>query len=211
MAIAASVLLALPALALGPETFDSFNVESPLTDANTPNDCAVSPAIDRCPSISRNRTGTIGFRAFVSRSGVGSDSVLPFYFQQTLGGSDLNGSRMLASYDDYRFRGPHVFFLQESIEHSLGTWPVGLWFAADQGRVSLFDDDGDSGDVRYSVSSGLTLRAGGFPVAVLSLGTGGSEGSHVAFTISTSLLGGSPRPSLHLSERFKNVVKPTTK
>jgi hypothetical protein len=166
-------------------------------DANTPNDCAVSPALDRCPAISRNRTGTIGFRAFVSRSDVGPDSVVPFYFQQTLGGSDINGSRMLPSYDDYRFRGPHLFFLQESIEHSLGTWPVGVWVAADQGRVSLFDDDGDSGDVRYSISTGLTLRAGGFPVATLSLGTGGSEGSHVAFTISTSLLGGSPRPSLH--------------
>jgi hypothetical protein len=166
-------------------------------DTNTPNQCAIDPKDDKCPSVSRNRTGTVAFRVLVSRSDVGSDSVVPFYFQRTLGGSDINGERLLASFDDYRFRGPHLFLLQESLEHSLGSWPVGVWLAAEQGRVSLQDDNGDSGDIRYSVAAGLTLRAGGFPVVVLSFATGSSEGGHVAFTIGTSLLGGSPRPSLH--------------
>ena len=168
-------------------------------DANTPNQCAIDPTVDRCPSVSRNRTGTVGFRMLVSRSSVGSDSVVPFYFQRTLGGSDINGERVLASYDDYRFRGPHLFLLQESIEHSLGTWPVGVWLAAEQGKVSLQRQQnvGDAGDFRDSVAAGLTLRAGGFPVVVLSFATGGSEGGHVAFTVGTSLLGGSPRPSIH--------------
>ncbi len=166
-------------------------------DFNTPNECALDPRTDRCPSVSRNRTGAVGFRVLVSRSGVGSGSVVPFYFQRTLGGSDINGQRLLASFDDYRFRGPHLFLLQERIEHSLGSWPVGLWLMGEHGRVALQDTIGDSGDIRHSVAVGLTVRAGGFPAVVLSFATGGGEGGHAAFTISTSLLGGSPRPSLH--------------
>jgi hypothetical protein len=162
---------------------------------NTPNSCAMSPSIDRCPPISRNRTGSIALRAFLSRSDVGNGSRVPFYFQQTLGGSDINGERRLASYDDYRFRGPHVLLFQESLEHSLGTWPVGVFVGAEQGRVTDLDEGG--GKMRYSVAAGLTLRAGGFPVVVLSFAKEGSEGGHVAFTIDTSLLGGAPRPSLH--------------
>ena len=32
-------------------------------------------------------------------------TIVPFYFQPTLGGSDINGQRLLSGYDDYRFRG----------------------------------------------------------------------------------------------------------
>ena len=103
----------------------------------------------------------------------------------------------LASFDDYRFRGPHVLLFQESFEHSIGDWPVGVWIAADQGRVSLQEDNGDAGTLRNTFAAGLTLRAGGFPAVLLSWATGGSEGHHVAITISTSVLGGSSRPSLY--------------
>jgi hypothetical protein len=54
----------------------------------------------------------------------------------------------------------------------------------------------DLNDLRHSYMVGVTLRAGGFPAVVLSWATGGSEGHHVAFTVSTSLLGGSNRPTL---------------
>jgi hypothetical protein len=164
-------------------------------DANTPNDCSIDPAALQCPSISRNRTGTINVRMLVARSGVSDDAVVPFYFQPTLGGSDINGNRVIASYEDYRFRGPNVLLFQESFEHSIGTWPVGVWLASDQGRVSLLN--GDAGPFRKSFAAGLTVRAGGFPAVLLSWATGGSEGNHVALTITTSLLGGSSRPSLY--------------
>jgi hypothetical protein len=174
--------------------------DSPRTgarDTNNPNDCSRDVTAADCPSVSRNRTGTVNVRMLLSRSGVSDTAVVPFYFQQTLGGSDINGSRVLASYDDYRFRGPHVLLFQESFEHSLGDWPVGVWIASDQGRVSLQDDNGDAGTFRKTFAAGLTLRAGGFPVVLLSWATGGSEGQHVAITINTSLLGGSARPSLY--------------
>jgi hypothetical protein len=169
-------------------------------DTNGPNDCAIDVTTNACPSplpppsASRNRTGTVGFRLFASRSSASDASVVPFYFQPTLGGSDINGQRLLPSYDDYRFRGPRVLVLQETLEHSI--WgPLGLWLAADQGKVSL---DGSRADgFLHSYALGLSLRAGGFPFVLVSWATGGGEGSHVAFTVSTSLLGGSARPSLH--------------
>jgi len=43
---------------------------------------------------------------------------------------------------------------------------------------------------------GLSLRLGGFPLVIVSVAHG-SEGRHFAFTMSTSLLGGGSRPSLH--------------
>ena len=166
-------------------------------DANNPNDCARDVTAAACPSVSRNRTGTVNVRMLLSRSGVSDTASVPFYFQETLGGTDINGSRVLPSYEDYRFRGPHVLLVQESFEHSLGDWPVGVWIASDQGRVSLQDDNGDAGTFRTTFAAGLTLRAGGFPAVLFSWATGGSEGQHVAITVSSSLLGGSARPSLY--------------
>lgn len=169
----------------------------PLTrDTNGPNECAIDPATDKCPSVTRDRTGTIGFRLFASKSGVSKTSAVPFYFQQTIGGSDVNGNRVLASYDDYRFRGPHVLVLQQSLEHSI-YGPVGLWLAAEQGKVARQDGRIDFTGLRRSFAVGVTLRAGGFPAVVVSWATGGTEGHHIAATISTTLLGGSSRPSLH--------------
>jgi hypothetical protein len=169
---------------------------SPLTrDTNGPNECAMDPVADRCPPISRNRTGTVGVRLLASKSGVSGDSAVPFYFQRTLGGSDLNGNRALASYDDYRFRGPHLVALQETFEHSL-YGPIGVWLAAEQGRVALQNEGLGFGDLRKSYGVGVTIRAGGIPAVLISWATGSNEGSHFAFTMSTTLLGGSTRPSL---------------
>jgi hypothetical protein len=135
-------------------------------------------------------------RLFASKSAVSAGNVVPFYFQQTLGGSDVNGNRMLPSYDDYRFRGPHLILVQESFEHSIFKTPVGIWLAADQGHVARQEDGLTFDHLLHSYTVGVTLRAGGFPAVVASWSTGGSEGHHFAFTISTSLLGGSARPSL---------------
>ena len=177
-------------------------VAPPLTrDANGPNECAASPGDVRCPpvippAISRNYTGSFGVRLLASKSSVSAGDFVPFYFQQTVGGSDINGNRVLPSYDDYRFRGPHLLVLQESFEHSIFKTPVGIWLAADQGKVAHQEDGLNFDNLLHSYTVGLTLRAGGFPVVVASWSTGGTEGNHFAFTISTSLLGGSARPSL---------------
>jgi hypothetical protein len=163
---------------------------------NGPNECATGPTSDTCPAVSHDRWGTVSVRLLISRSIVGQGSTVPFYFQPTLGGSDIDGNRALPSFDDYRFRGPHVLLLQESVEHSV-YGPIGLLVGADQGKVALQTESLGFSDLRQSYTVGLTVRAGGFPAVVVSYSAGGGEGHHVAFTINTSLLGGSSRPSLY--------------
>lgn len=168
-------------------------------DTNDPNDCRIDPSDDqsRCPhASSRSLQGTLGLRVFTSLSMTPGTNVVPFYFQPTLGGSDINGNTVLASYQDYRFRAPNVLVLQESFDHSLGNLPLGFTLRADQGKVALLRGDLGSNPWRHSYAAGFNLRAGGFPMVYLLFAFGGREGTHTIGTVNTSLLGSSARPSL---------------
>src|SRR5579863_118416 len=72
------------------------------------------------PALSRNLEGSLAFRFLLDASFAPSGNAVPFYFQPTLGGSDINGNSFLPSYADYRFRGPNLMLFRESFEHSLG-------------------------------------------------------------------------------------------
>jgi hypothetical protein len=140
--------------------------------------------------------GSIGVRLLLSESMTSGTSAVPFYFQPTLGGADLNGALTLGSYRDYRFRGPNLLLLQENFEHSI--WgPFGAKFIADQGRVALTRSDLGFSHLKHSFAAGLTLRAGGFPMISMMFAWGGSEGHHNIANMNPSLLGGSARPSLY--------------
>jgi hypothetical protein len=160
-----------------------------------PDSCA--PGTEKCPEIphTRNLNGSVGVRFFLSESFTSGTSVVPFYFQQTLGGSDINNAMALGSYQDYRFRAPNLLLLQEKVEHSL--WgPFGATFMADQGRVALTRGDIGFTHLKHSFAGGLTLRAGAFPMVYLMFAWGGSEGHHNILNMNTALLGASARPLL---------------
>jgi len=159
-----------------------------------PDSCAA--AGDKCSNIpvTVNRSGFVGARLFISESLTSATSI-PFYFQQTLGGSDINNQMALGSYQDYRFRAPNLLLAQAYVEHSV--WgPFGLKFMADEGRVALTRGDLGFSHLRHSFAAGLTLRAGGFPMVQMMFAWGGSEGHHNIFNMNSSLLGGGSRPSL---------------
>jgi hypothetical protein len=168
-------------------------------ETNGPDECGADVTKLECPSFrstSRNRQGTLGARLLISESIASGGSLVPFYFQPTLGGSDINGNPSLSSFQDYRFRGPNLLLLHESFEHSL--WgPLGFAFMADQGKVALTRGDIEFQHLRHSFASGLTLRAGGLPAVFLLFAWGGNEGTHTIGSLNTSLLGGSTRPSLY--------------
>src|SRR5215469_15982090 len=166
------------------------------TDSNGPDSCA--PAGEKCQSIphTRNLNGSLGFRMLLSESATSGSSVVPFYFQPTLGGSDIDASPALASYQDYRFRAPNIFLLHGTFEHSIWV-PFGFTFMADEGKVALARGDIGFDHLKHSFATGLTLRAGGFPMVFLMYAWGGNEGTHTIFNMNTSLLGGSARPSLY--------------
>lgn len=160
-----------------------------------PDECAVNG--ENCPEIphTANLSGSVGVRLFVSESITSATSAVPFYFQQTLGGSDIDSSLSLGSYRDYRFRAPNLLLLRGSIEHSL--WgPFGAKFMVDEGRVALTRSDLGFSHLKHSFAGGLTLRAGAFPMVSLMFAWGGPEGHHNIINMNTSLLGGASRPSL---------------
>lgn len=166
-------------------------------DINGPDDCFQSVGSPGCPpvSYSRNREGSVSVRLLTIHSAAATDNEVPFYFQPTLGGSDINGQRLLSGYDDYQFRGPNLIALQESVEHSV--WgPIGAYLLIEQGKVTPEGNGLGFGDLAHSITVGLTLRAGGFPLVNLSFAWGGA-GHHIMGTIDPSLLGGSARPSLY--------------
>ena len=168
-------------------------------DTNDPNNCLIDPTAERprCPKVtSRTLEGRLGLRAFTSLSMTPGGDNVPFYFQPTLGGTDLNGNSALSSYQDYRFRAPNILLFQENFEHSIGRLPFGFTFRADQGKVALTRGDLGSNHWRHSYAAGLTLRAGGFPQVYLLFAFGGQEGTHTLVNMNTSLLGTAFRPSL---------------
>jgi hypothetical protein len=152
---------------------------------------------DKCPEIphSRNLNGFVTARLLLSESINSATSAVPFYFQRSLGGQDINGDLTLGSYQDYRFRAPNILLLQGSAEHSI--WgPFGLKFMADEGRVALTRGDLGFSHLKHSFAAGLTLRAGAFPMVQIMFAWGGPEGQHNIFNMNNSLLGGSMRPLL---------------
>jgi hypothetical protein len=164
---------------------------------NGPDDCSIAADADKspCPAISRDREGSVGLRFFLAASMTPGGNLVPFYFQPTIGGTDINGNAALSSYQDFRFRAPNVMFFRQSLEHSI--WgPLGISFMADEGKVGMTRGDLGSNPWVHSLSAGLTLRAGGFPQVFLLFAWGGNEGTHTIANVNTSLLGGSARPSL---------------
>jgi hypothetical protein len=150
-----------------------------------------------CPqaSFTRNREGTIRARFLMTQSITPAGNLLPFYFQPTLGGSDINGRTMLASYPDYRFRGPNLMLAQGAFEHVI--WgPIGFTFTAEGGKVALTRGDLGFDHFSHSFSSGFTIRAGALPVFTFQYAWGGNEGTHTTALLSPTLLGASARPSL---------------
>lgn len=174
---------------------------------NGPDSCAADLAdpAAKCPPImtppppgkTRNLEGSVGLRLLIQESIVPSGHVVPFYFQPTLGGSDINGFTALGSFQDYRFRAPNLLLFRANIEHSIYKWPIGVIAMIDEGKVAMTRSDVDFSHLRHSYSAGLTLRAGGFPMVYLLFSWGDQEGSRTSARIDTSLLGGTPHPSLY--------------
>jgi hypothetical protein len=167
-------------------------------DANGPDECSLDTDSKHpeCQAITRDLEGSVGVRFFLAASMTPGANIVPFYFQPTLGGADINGNASLSSYQDFRFRAPNVLLIRESFEHSIGKLPLGFTIMADEGKVALLRGDLGSNPWVHSFSAGLTLRAGGFPQVYLLFSWGGNEGTHTIANVNNSLLGGSARPSL---------------
>jgi hypothetical protein len=170
------------------------------SDQNGPDSCTPDPN-DKCPSPTHvstaiNHEGSVAIRLLMTGSIADAHSNVPFYFDPTIGGSDLNGNAILPSYPDYRFRAPNLILLRGTVEHSLPKIPLGAYFSVDAAKSALTRSDIDFTNLRQSYTVGLTVHAGGLPVVYLLFSWGGNEGTHSTFSVSNVLLGASARPSL---------------
>ena len=148
---------------------------------NGPDDCTAAGRENNampCPpvSVTQKLEGSIALRAFFSESFAGSGSRVPFYFSPTIGGSDINGTPMLPSYPDYRFRGPDLLLFRGTVEHSLGPLPIGALFSVDEGKIGMRRDDISIDHLHHSFAVGLTVRAGGLPLISFLYTWGGNKG-----------------------------------
>lgn len=170
------------------------------SDQNGPDSCAPTPDV-KCASpvhvsSAMNHEGSIDFRLLMMGSVADAGNAVPFYFDPTIGGSDINGQALLPSYPDYRFRAPNLLLMTESVEHAVPKLPLGVYFSVDEAKVALTRDDIDFSDLRRSYTAGVTVHAGGLPLVYLLFAWGGNEGHHITFDVSNTLLGASARPSL---------------
>lgn len=138
--------------------------------------------------------GSVSLSGTLIESIARSGSVVPFYLQPTLGGTDINHDRRLSSYPDYRYRAPNLWVARATVEHII-KGPVGAIAWAESGKVGLTRDSLDFSHLRHSFAVGATLKAGNFPFLSLLFAWGGHEGTHTIVDIKG--LGTSKGPSLY--------------
>jgi len=139
--------------------------------------------------------GTLELRGWLSESIVPAGHAVPFYFQPTLGGGDINKQRTLASYADYRFRAPNALLFRAQYEHPLPKYSfLGLFFRADAGKVATARGNLDLSHLRHSYGAGFTIRALDFPYLIFMYAWGAAEGNHSIADVNLSSIspGGGP-------------------
>ncbi len=104
-------------------------------------------------------------------------NTVPFYLQDTLGGTDINGDPALRGFPDYRFRDPDNLVFE--VEFNRRIWkPLGIMVFYDVGQVAAQASDLSFAKMRQSVGGGLTLWSATKVVFRAYVGFGGGEGTH---------------------------------
>jgi len=126
-------------------------------------------------------------------------NVVPFYMQETIGGSDIDGIAALRGFQDYRFRGPDLFIIQTQYERRLlppiqsgvqastlrkVAGALGIMAFYDTGEVAVRAGDLSFSNLRHSFGFGMTLWSGERAWFRAYVGLGSGEGAHPFFGVS---------------------------
>jgi hypothetical protein len=128
-------------------------------------------------------------------------NVVPFYLQETLGGSNINNQPTLRAFKDYRFRGPDLMTVQAEYDRKMceKCTPckegivrtvcshLGLLVAYDAGKVALRRSDLDFSNMRQSFGGGVAIYLGKDVIFRMAVALGGGEGTHPYFVIPSVL------------------------
>lgn len=167
-------------------SFGRFNTDVTWTESlqrNERSDTANGPSIvDRVfcheAKIRDCDYGTITVRGRLAVSNTFTHSTVPFYYEPTLGGADIDNFDTLRGFADYRFRGPDDWLGQVEYGHSI--WgPVGVFFFYDVGQVALSLDKLHQD---YGLGAAVTVASRTVIRAYLAFGGGEGIGSAIRLT-----------------------------
>jgi hypothetical protein len=136
-----------------------------------------------------------------SVSDASAGHAVPFYLQETIGGSDIDNQPSLRAFKDYRFRGPDLMTVQAEYDRKLceactlckaGTIHtlcshMGLLVTYDAGKVALRRRDLDLSDMHQSFGGGIAIYLGKDVIFRMAVALGGGEGTHPYFGVSNFL------------------------
>lgn len=132
--------------------------------------------------------GQITFNGLVTASYVGMSKAVPFYFQPTLGGTDINGFDTLRGYLDFRFRAPNRVLLQAQFDHHIWAF-LGVYGFYDMGKVGLNPGDLGLSHLRHDVGIGASLKVQSKIVLRVYVGFGTGEGTHPNVKLPSTMWG----------------------
>jgi hypothetical protein len=123
------------------------------------------------------RDSILSFYGRLTLAQTPSGNTVPFYLQDTLGGTDINGDPGLRAFPDYRFRAPDNIAIE--VEFDRRIWKVlGIMAFYDTGEVATRASDLSLANMRHSFGGGLTLWSASKVVFRAYVGFGGGEGTH---------------------------------
>jgi len=136
-----------------------------------------------------------------SASDASTGNAVPFYLQETIGGSDIDNQPSLRAFRDYRFRGPDLMTVQAEYDRRLcqDCAPckegiirtvcehLGLVVAYDAGKVALQKSDLDFSSMHQSFGGGVAIYLGKDVIFRMAVALGGGEGTHPYFGIANFL------------------------
>jgi hypothetical protein len=126
--------------------------------------------------------GKLDIKTHLVLSHASNESVIPFYMQPTIGGSDIDSLTSLRGFADYRFRAPDAAFLQ--VQYGVPIWgPFGGLVFYDAGNVGQTLSGLSFAHLRQDAGAGGTLRFGGSVVAQAYLAMGAGHGVQLGYNL----------------------------
>ena len=132
------------------------------------------------------RAGNLVVDALITTSFTRAGRTIPFYLQDTLGGTDREGFDTLRGLDDLRLRAANRALLQAEFYKDVNGW-FGVFAFVDAGTVASDAAGLWSGAWRHDYGPGIFVRAGGHIVVRAFVAFGGGEGVHRSLRFASGL------------------------
>jgi hypothetical protein len=124
--------------------------------------------------------GTLFVNSLVLASRTTGSNVVPFFYQPTLGGSDIESRQTLRGLDDSRFRGADLALVQVEYGRHIHD-PVGLKVFYDAGTVGSTLGDLSIGHFKHDVGVGLIISLQNRVVLEAFVATSTGQGSRFGY------------------------------